>query len=198
MIVNLTKKFATDLENSENSKQAQNIALINWEWFGILHATLRKPLQKRRVMAISCNEIVFHFLVSFTLSILFWETLWSYSYCEYNRWKTGWIFRIFLYYYIVLFIITEFICSNQEVKQVVWLIIAESSQFYKGERSWISVYSPKNQFWGKLTPTSTLPPRQERLLWEINLWFLLVFVFVNPKNIKVCTGVASFHVCPNF
>ena len=29
MIVNLTKKFATDLENSENSKQAQNIALIN-------------------------------------------------------------------------------------------------------------------------------------------------------------------------
>ena len=114
MIVNLTKKFAADLENSENSKQAQNIALINWEWFGILHATLRKPLQKRRVMAISCNEIVFHFLVSFTLSILFWETLWSYSYCEYNRWKTGWIFRIFLYYYIVLFIITEFICSNQE------------------------------------------------------------------------------------
>ena len=29
MIVNLTKKFAADLENSENSKQAQNIALIN-------------------------------------------------------------------------------------------------------------------------------------------------------------------------
>ena len=44
---------------------------------------------------------------------------------------------------LMAFIITGFICSNKEVKQVFWFIIAGFS-CYKGDGAWNSAYSPKN------------------------------------------------------
>ena len=55
MIVNLTE--------NRFLQQVPKIELINWDWFGIHHAAQTNPFLKCRVMAISCQKMIFHIWV---------------------------------------------------------------------------------------------------------------------------------------
>ena len=79
------------------------------------------------------------------------------------------------------FIITGFICSNRYVKQELLI-----------NHSWISPTLQRE--WG-------LEFCLFRGRSRSNLWFLLIFVLINPRNITIqgiCMGVTSFNIYPNF
>ena len=70
MIANLEKyRFLQQVQKNEH---------INWDWFGILLATWRKP-PPETVTAIYCHETVFHILVSklvpFTFTLILGDPL---------------------------------------------------------------------------------------------------------------------------
>ena len=79
------------------------------------------------------------------------------------------------------FIITGFLCSNRYVKQELLI-----------NHSWISPTLQRE--WG-------LEFCLFRGRSRSNLWFLLIFVLINPRNIAIqgiCMGVTSFNIYPNF
>ena len=58
-----------------------------------------------------------------------------------------------------------------------WLIIAGSLPLHNSAGGWGSLFQ-KNR-------GVNFPSKKERLLWESNLWLLLIFLFVNPRNIAI-------------
>ena len=102
-----------------------------------------------------------------------------------------------------IFFITGFICSNKEVKQKVLINhISTSPTIQRGWGLQLCLFSKK---WGRIYVSTKkgevgVTEQEWRLLRESNLWLLLVFVFIDPRNITIpgiFIRVISFNIYPN-
>ena len=105
-----------------------------------------------------------------------------------------------------LLLLALFVVTNMW-KRKIWLIIAGSPPLYKGDKGdeeWRFLYFPKIRggyiFLQKTGDVGKILQKWS-LLRESVSWLLLIFVFINPRNItiqRIYIRITRFNIYPNF